>query len=92
MHNENVIKYFKSRNRSHDLLILNVEKDKTPYDKLAKFLGCPKSAYNSSDFPHWNAADESQATQFIGKDVDLDWRNYRFIDDELQALIHPPVP
>ena len=81
--NARVLRHF--RERTGDLLILNIQRDMTVHSELAaqwrplmRFLHCPLSAQPSKPIPNKNSAPKSQATSVLPPNFTLDWRSFHF--------------
>merc|ERR1719150_2788503 len=75
-HHENVISYFTEQRIDEDLLILCLECEQDPWQKIAGFLGCNKTP--KKPFPHELSADSSLRKDYIPRNVSLNWRAYHY--------------
>ena len=75
-HNNNVIEYFsKSKDKKKQLLVINLQEESMAWEKLAEFLECEVP---DMPFPFINSAPESQVSELLPLDFDLNWKDFNF--------------
>ena len=85
-HHSNVMKYF-GANRigiDKDVLVLCLECEQNPWQKIGEFLGCNTGSIQEIGFPHKLSAVEYMPKYFLPRNFSLDWQRY----DEYGTIVN----